>query len=347
VRVAEASRAGGASRGSNGSWKGNGSGGGGGASTAGGQWTLDELIDALDAPDAYERFYPVRCLGRGGFGKAMLMRSTSCDLEMVTKKLPLATCTDDELRTLENEVRMCARLRHINIVHYLATFVRDETLLICLEHAAGGTLAACLDFRHLKNWPLPACVAARWIKQIAAAVSYMHSMHVLHRDLSANNVLLTVPPSEADDANHGSVKVSDFGLSKASTNDSRSSFGHVGITMCGTPNYFSPEIVNGERYGAPSDAWAVGLLLYEILTLRHPFLGGSLAALLKRICEGEYDQQVLDSAAHPDELKAVASRTGLLHLDPNQRLTLGELLKLPILEELDTLKQSSAHFVLE
>jgi uncharacterized membrane protein YgcG len=60
VRVAEASRAGGASRGSNGSWKGNGSGGGGGASTAGGQWTLDELIDALDAPDAYERFYPVR-----------------------------------------------------------------------------------------------------------------------------------------------------------------------------------------------------------------------------------------------------------------------------------------------
>jgi serine/threonine protein kinase len=149
----------------------------------------------------------VRCLGRGGFGKAMLMRSTSCDLEMVTKKLPLATCTDDELRTLENEVRMCARLRHINIVHYLATFVRDETLLICLEHAAGGTLAACLDFRHLKNWPLPACVAARWIKQIASAVSYMHSMHVLHRDLSANNVLLTVPPSEADDANHGSVKV--------------------------------------------------------------------------------------------------------------------------------------------
>jgi serine/threonine protein kinase len=69
--------------------------------------------------------------------------------------------------------------------------------------------------------------------------------------------------------------------------------------MCGTPNYFSPEIVNGERYGAPSDAWAVGLLLYEILTLRHPFLGGSLAALLKRICEGEYDQQACTLLTRP------------------------------------------------
>jgi len=333
----------------------------GGASSSERQWTLDELIDALDAPDAYERFYTVRCLGRGGFGKAMLMRSTCSTLEMVTKRLPLATCTDDELRTLENEVRMCARLRHTNIVHYLATFVRDETLLICLEHAAGGTLAACLDFRHAKSWPLPPCVAARWMKQIASAVSYMHSMHILHRDLSANNVLLTTmppstPPSEAatsdanhapDDANHGNVKVSDFGLSKASTNDSRCSFGHVGVTMCGTPNYFSPEIVNGERYGAPSDAWAVGLLSFEILTLSHPFLGGSLAALLKRICEGEYDQQVLDSAPHPDELKALASRTGLLHLDPKQRLSLGELLKMPVLDELDAPTHSATLFVLE
>ena len=83
----------------------------------------------------------------------------------------------------------------------------------------------------------------------------------------------------------GDIKVSDFGLSKATTINSRS-LAHAGRTVCGTPNCFSPELVNGDRYGAPADAWAVGLLAYEILTLQHPFLGGSLAALLKRICDG-------------------------------------------------------------
>ena len=76
---------------------------------------------------------------------------------------------------------------------------------------------------------------------------------VLHRDLSANNVLLTRLPAETADDDDGDVKVSDFGVSKANSIASRS-LAHAGNTVCGTPQCFSPELVNGERYGAPADA---------------------------------------------------------------------------------------------
>ena len=88
------------------------------------------------------------------------------------------------------------------------------------------------------------------------------------------------------------IKVGDFGLSKANA----ASVSVMGRTVCGTPNYFSPEMVNGEPYGAASDVWSVGLLAHEILTLRHPFLGGSFAVLLQRILACDYDKERLEDA---------------------------------------------------
>jgi len=283
---------------------------------------IEMLLDALDEKNGIDGFEEMRQLGRGTFGSAVLMRSRASGLLMVTKKLPIGL-NPTEMRTLENEVRACARLRHPNIVHYLATYVREDKLLICLEHAAGGTLSERLDARLEMQRPLALAVAARWISQIASAVDYMHSMAVLHRDLSANNVLL----SAAEPAEHGDIKVSDFGLSKASSK-SRSAI--TAKTVVGTPDCFSPELINGETYGAPSDAWAVGLLAHEIATLGHPFEHDSLAALLKQILACEYDEARLARAPYPEELRWIASREGLLHPDAAKRLTLKALLAMPL-----------------
>lgn len=243
----------------------------------------------------------------------------------VTKRLPLTGITQRELQRVEEEVQTCARLRHPNIIHYLATSIRrerrdDEQLLICLEYASGGTLASRIDQHLERDEPFTEETATRWIGQIASAVSYIHSQRVMHRDLSAHNIFL----SRAAD-----VKVGDFGLSKSSDGLQSSVRAH---TLCGTPIYFSPEMVNGEPYGAPSDAWAVGVLAHEILTLRHPFLGLSLAHLLRRIAACEYDRSLLARAPYSDELKACS--TDLLHLAPATRLTLGALLSRPLLAEL-------------
>ena len=86
-------------------------------------------------------------------------------------------------------------------------------------------------------------------------------------------------------------------------------------------------MIRGERYGAPADAWAVGLLAHEILTLRLPFAANSLATLLRQILSGEYDRSLLVRAPYPVALKAVASPAELLHIDPTQRLTLEAMLE--------------------
>ena len=242
--------------------------------------------------------------------------------QLVAKRLHLQGISPAELQRLETEVAVCAKLRHPNICHYLGTVAKGEILLICLEYAGGGTLAERIDKQLEKGskgegTPFAYHVAVSWITQMATAVAYMHSMKVLHRDLSAQNVFL----SATDD-----IKVGDFGLSKAGTGSLVSVRGR---TLCGTPNYFSPEMVNGEPYGPASDTWAVGLLALEILTLRHPFMGGSLAALLRRIVSCDYDETPLQRAPYPDELKVVATPNELLHIDPKKRLTLEELLQRP------------------
>ena len=75
-----------------------------------------------------------------------------------------------------------------------------------------------------------------------------------------------------------------------------------------------------------ADTWSVGLLAHEILTLRHPFLGHTLAGLLRRILTCDYDEQLLRDAPHPEEVKRVATKEELLHIDPEKRLTLHSLL---------------------
>jgi len=277
---------------------------------------IDKLQDLFNDPNGLDVFSKAKCLGRGSFGQALLMTSPSGDA-VVAKRVLLEGIKPNELKRLETEVAVCAKLRHPNICHYLGTVLHSDALLICLEYAAGGTLCQRIEEAFLAGRPFGAAVARLWIAQIALAVSYTHSMQVLHRDLSAQNVFL----SSCDQ-----IKVGDFGLSKAS----ESSLSVQGKTVCGTPTYFSPEMVNGEPYGPASDVWSIGLLAHEILTLRHPFMGVSMAVLMQRIASGDYDEQLLADAPYPEEIKVVASAKGFLHADPKQRLTLKELLAQPM-----------------
>ena len=123
------------------------------------------------------------------------MRSKA-GFSFVAKRLSLTGISYKELQRFELEVQVCAKLRHPNIVHYLATRVskhaiQGDMLLICLEYAAGGTLAKRIDEHHERHEPFPAAQAAMWVAQVASAVSYMHSQRVMHRDLSAQNVFLS------------------------------------------------------------------------------------------------------------------------------------------------------------
>ena len=98
------------------------------------------------------------------------------------------------------------------------------------------------------------------------------------------------------------------------------------MTACGTPFYFSPELVNSQPYREPSDVWALGVLLFELLTLQRPFNGGNIAVLALNITTGTYDEEALSLSPYPQWVRHLASKEKLLHPDPHRRLPLPELL---------------------
>ena len=95
-----------------------------------------------------------------------------------------------------------------------------------------------------------------WLVQIVSALGFMHAQTVLHRDLKTANIFLTA---------RNLVKVGDFGVSKIMPAP-----GQLARTAIGTPYYLAPELVNGEQYGFKADMWALGVVLYELMTLRAP-----------------------------------------------------------------------------
>ena len=179
---------------------------------------------------------------------------------------------------------------------------------------------------------------SRWVGQAAAALQYMHDLRILHRDLSTSNLLL----NKDDD-----VLITDFGLScmlkrgalERST-EVQSTVGGSGDsdlqrtllakTTCGTPKCMSPELVEGKGYDRKSDLWSLGVVIFELLTLRCPFSAPSIGALVAAIVAGKMDVCGLERLERSDasaELKRLVSDDGgLLDPSPAKRATLDDVL---------------------
>lgn len=131
-----------------------------------------------------------------------------------------------------NEVEVFSKLHHPNIICYIGSFIRDDTLVIEMEYANGGTLAQIISARKSTEQ-----FSERYIldmfEQITSAINYMHSQNILHRDLKTANVFLN------DRGNNVIiVKLGDFGISKIMSSKIHAQ------TVLGTPYYFSPEMVS-------------------------------------------------------------------------------------------------------
>lgn len=215
----------------------------------------------------------------------------------VAVKLLRAGKADDEraVRRFQREARLAAQLASPHVVEVLDVDRTEGGIpYLVMAFLEGRDLATEVEERErLGHVPIPEVVS--WVLGICSAMRAAHEAGIVHRDLKLSNVFLT---------NQGIVKVIDFGVASFYGGDAESS---STVSVAGTPRYMAPEQLLGEAPNPASDVWAVGVILYRLLTRRFPFEASTMAAQMLAIMEGE--KRIEDVAPHvPKEVAAIVHR---------------------------------------
>lgn len=201
---------------------------------------------------------------------------------------------------------------HPSIVRFEHSFEDEINIYILTEFCSGSTLFTHIQDHHPTG--LAESQASPIFLSLVQAVSFLHDHDILHRDLKLTNVLLT---------NTLQVRIADFGLAtrlEDATLDQE-------MTMCGTPNYISPEVVKRDPYGLASDVWSLGCMLVSLLTGRPPFQGEHISETLSLVARGAY--RPLSRGCSRDVKSLVDS---ILQVDPRRRPTIPQIMLHPFMK---------------
>jgi serine/threonine protein kinase len=242
-------------------------------------------------------FTLIKVLGKGSFGKVLLVRKTDSGAIFAVKVLQKDHVVKrNQVEHTKTERRVLGYVKHPYIVRLHFAFQSKKRLYLVMNYCPGGEL-----FFHLGRAGRFSEGRARfYAAEIMLALEYLHSLGVVYRDLKPENVLLDA---------EGHVMITDFGLSKEGINDNASA-----KSFCGTPEYLAPEVLTRTGHGWAADWWSLGALLYEMLTGLPPFYSRSRDRLFRKILHSTIKMPKFFS---PDATDLVMS---LLCRDPLKRL---------------------------
>ncbi len=235
----------------------------------------------------------LRELGRGGMGVVYLARQIKLD-RMVALKMLLAGphAGDREMARFRAEAETIAQLHHPNIVNIYDIDMHDGVAYLALEYVEGKSLA-----QMLRGQPQSANVAAQMVRTLAQAIHAAHVKGIIHRDLKPANILLVASSqwlmARKDTETQASLtpgdgelatsipKITDFGLAKRLDNAEQTQSG----VIMGTPTYMAPEQAEGKikEIGPATDIYALGTILYEMVTGRPPFQGATSLETIRKV----------------------------------------------------------------
>ena len=255
----------------------------------------------------------IKALEEDSFSKSYLASVDDDEKKYVIKQIILKDMTEQEKKETLNEPIILKKLDHPNIIKFKEVFIQRkpvEALNIVTEYADGGDLKQKIIEQ--KNKPFTEPEILDYFTQICLALQYLHKNKIIHSDLNSSNVFLM---------KSGIVKLGS--LSKGMKNNRAKAV----KKMVKLPYYLSPEIISNKPYDEKCDIWALGILLYELLTFKIPFNAQSLPLLCIKINRGVYTPP---SSEYSSEIRDLLKKC--LTLKPEERPSIDELLKLPLIK---------------
>uniref|UniRef100_K7FLW5 Serine/threonine-protein kinase PLK4 n=1 Tax=Pelodiscus sinensis TaxID=13735 RepID=K7FLW5_PELSI len=267
-----------------------------------------------------EDFKVGNLLGKGSFAGVYRAISLKNGLEVAIKMIDKkAMHKVGMVQRVQNEVKIHCQLKHPSILELYNYFEDSNYVYLILEMCHNGEMS-----RYLKNRmkPFSEEETRHFMHQIITGMLYLHSHGILHRDLTLSNLLLT---------SNMNIKIADFGLATQLKMPNEKHY-----TMCGTPNYISPEIATRSAHGLESDVWSLGCMFYTLLIGKPPFDTDTVKNTLNKVVLADYEMPPFLSGEAQDLIHQ------LLRKNPADRLSLSSVLDHPFISRCNSARSKDS-----
>jgi len=259
-----------------------------------------------------KRYQKGKFLGKGGFAKCYEIRDADNGRVLAAKIIDKSTLSKGRAKQkLLSEIKIHKAMNHTNVVHFEGYFEDSQRAYIILELCPNQTLKEMVK----KRKKLHELEAQHYMLQLVQGVKYVHAQNVIHRDLKLGNLFV---------GRNLELKIGDFGLA------AKLDFaGERRRTVCGTPNYIAPEVLNSKVCGHSfeADVWSIGVILYAMLVGKPPFETSNVKTTYKRIKANDYT--IPEEAGLSPEAKALI--IDILVTNPAHRPSLDAILHHPFM----------------
>ena len=268
---------------------------------------INEKIIKITGETEIVKYLKGTFLGRGGFAKCYIFQNLNTNKITAAKIIAKSSLGKSrEKQKLINEIKIHKALHHNNIVNFEHYFEDNDNVFLLLELCSNKSLNELLKRRKV----LTELEVQVYVLQIIKALKYLHNHRIIHRDLKLSNLFLS---------ENMELKIGDFGLATKLDFE-----GEKKRTVCGTPNYIAPEILDGKfGYSFEVDIWSLGVIIYTLIIGKPPFETDNVKETYKKIKLNKYSFPI--NSVISDYAKNLI--TDILVTDPSKRPTLDDILE--------------------